>query len=109
MADIFPCFFNFFDRGGWWYHKIHIFLYPFYYINYTLTTMGAMEFKKKEREDHESAWKDYLNLCKCGGSMSYLETLCYAGVSNPFEEGSVEKAISVAKDELMGSRYMREA
>lgn len=100
---------DFFDRGGWWYHKIHIFLYPFYYINYTLTTMGAMEFKKKEREDHESAWKDYLNLCKCGGSMSYLETLRYAGVSNPFEEGSVEKAISVAKDELMGSRYMREA
>ena len=100
---------DFFDRGGWWYHKIHIFLYPFYYINDTLTTMGAMEFKKKEREDHESAWKDYLNLCKCGGSMSYLETLRYAGVSNPFEEGSVEKAISVAKDELMGSRYMREA
>lgn len=100
---------DFFDRGGWWYHKLHIFLYPFYYINYTLTTMGAMEFKKKEREDHESAWKDYLNLCKCGGSMSYLETLRYAGVSNPFEAGSVEKAISVAKDELMGSRYMKEA
>lgn len=100
---------DFFDRGGWWYHKLHIFLYPFYYINYTLTTMGAMEFKKKEREDHESAWKDYLNLCKCGGSMSYLETLRYAGVSNPFEAGSVEKAISVAKDELMDSRYMKEA
>lgn len=100
---------DFFDRGGWWYHKLHIFLYPFYYINYTLTTMGAMEFKKKEREDHKSAWKDYLNLCKCGGSMSYLETLRYAGVSNPFEAGSVEKAISVAKDELMGSRYMKEA
>lgn len=100
---------DFFDRGGWWYHKLHIFLYPFYYINYTLTTIGAMEFKKKEREDHESAWKDYLNLCKCGGSMSYLETLRYAGVSNPFEAGSVEKAISVAKDELMGSRYMKEA
>lgn len=100
---------DFFDRGGWWYHKLHIFLYPFYYINYTLTTMGAMEFKKKEREDHKSAWKDYLNLCKCGGSMSYLETLRYAGVSNPFEAGSVEKAISVAKDELMDSRYMKEA
>ena len=38
---------KFFEKGNWWYHKIHIFLYPFYYINYTLTTMGAMEFKKK--------------------------------------------------------------
>ena len=34
-------------RGGYWYHKLHIYLYPFYYINDTLTTMGAMEFKKK--------------------------------------------------------------
>lgn len=97
---------DFFDRGGWWYHKLHIFLYPFYYINYTLTTMGAMEFKKKDREDHERAWKDYLNLCKCGGSMSYLETLRYADVSNPFEQGSVERAISVAREDLMASRFM---
>ena len=97
---------DFFDRGGFWYHKLHIYLYPFYYINYTLTTMGAMEFKKKEKEDHETAWADYLNLCKCGGSMSYLETLKYANLSNPFEEGSVERAIGVARDELMESKFM---
>ncbi len=42
----------FFERGGYWYHKLHIYLYPFYYINYTLTTMGAMEFKKKYAEDN---------------------------------------------------------
>lgn len=98
---------DFFDRGGWWYHKPHIFLNPFYYINYTLTTMGAMEFKKKEKENHESAWKDYLNLCKCGGSMSYLETLAYANLRSPFEEGSIENAVSVAREELLTSPYMQ--
>ena len=97
---------DFFDRGGYWYHKLHIYLYPFYYINYTLTTMGAMEFKKKNYENHEAAWKDYLNLCKCGGSMSYLETLKYANLKNPFEQGSVANAISVAKDELYTSKFM---
>jgi len=97
---------DFFDRGGYWYHKIHIYLYPMYYINYTLTTMGAMEFKKKEKEDHARAWADYLNLCKCGGSMSYLETLRYANISDPFEPGSVERAVGVARDELMGSPFM---
>lgn len=99
---------DFFDRGGYWYHKLHIYLYPFYYINYTLTTMGAMEFKKKNYEDHAAAWEDYLKLCKCGGSMSYLETLRHANVHNPFEEGSVKNAISVAKDELFASKYMEE-
>ena len=53
---------DFFDRGGYWYHKIHIYLYPMYYINYTLTTMGAMEFKKR-RGSHARAWEDYLKLC----------------------------------------------
>ena len=92
---------EFFGRGGWWYHKIHIFLYPFYYINYTLTTMGAMEFKKKMHEDKTSAWNDYMNLCKVGGSKSYLETLAYANLSDPFKSGSVKKAISFAKEILL--------
>lgn len=92
---------DFFAKGGWWYHKIHIFLYPFYYINYTLTTMGAMEFKKKMHEDKETAWKDYLNLCKVGGSLGYKETLKYANLSLPFEKGSVKRAVSYAEDILL--------
>ena len=63
--------------------------------------MGAMEFKKKMAEDHDAAWTDYLKLCKCGGSMSYLETLKYANVSNPFEPGSVKRSIEYAKDILL--------
>lgn len=92
---------EFMERGGYWYHKLHIFLYPFYYINYTLTTMGAMEFKKRFAEDKEQAWKDYLALCKAGGSTNYLNLLKLANLSVPFEEGSVAKAISYAKEELL--------
>lgn len=92
---------EFMERGGYWYHKLHIFLYPFYYINYTLTTMGAMEFKKRYAENKEEAWKDYLALCKAGGSTNYLNLLKLANLSVPFEEGSVAKAISFAKEELL--------
>jgi M3 family oligoendopeptidase len=94
---------EFMDRGGYWYHKLHIFLYPFYYINYTLTTMGAMEFKKRYEEDRDTAWKDYLNLCNAGGSKSYLELLKVANLSVPFEKGSVKKAISYAKEILLNA------
>jgi len=92
---------EFMERGGYWYHKLHIFLYPFYYINYTLTTMGAMELKKRYAQDKEQAWKDYLALCKAGGSTNYLNMLKIANLSVPFEEGSVAKAISYAKEELL--------
>ena len=91
----------FMERGGYWYHKIHIFLYPFYYINYTLTTMGAMEFKKRFAEDKNKAFADYLRLCDAGGSKSYLELLKVAELHVPFEDGSVREAISYAKDILL--------
>ena len=92
---------EFFERGGYWYHKLHIFLYPFYYINYTLTTMGAMEFKKRFEEDRDNTWKDYVKLCNAGGSLNYLGLLKLAGLSVPFEEGSVKKAISYAKEIIL--------
>jgi M3 family oligoendopeptidase len=92
---------EFMECGGFWYHKLHIFLYPFYYINYTLTTMGAMEFKKRFKEDPKQAWSDYLNLCKAGSSLSYLELLKVANLSVPFEEGSVARAMSYAKDIIL--------
>ena len=63
--------------------------------------MGAMEFKKKYAENKESAWQDYLKLCKVGGSRSYLETLRYANLSNPFESGSVARACSCAENILL--------
>ncbi len=91
---------EFFGKGGWWYHKIHIFLYPFYYINYTLTTMGAMEFKKKMAEDKENCWKDYMTLCKIGGAVGYKDILKKANLSIPFEKGTVKKVTSYAMDIL---------
>ena len=95
-GDISP----FFAKGGWWYHKLHIFHYPFYYINYTLTTMGALEFKKKVAENHAQGWQDYLTLCKLGGSLGYLDTLRKANLAVPFEAGAVKRATSYAKEIL---------
>ncbi|MBQ5973426.1 MAG: M3 family oligoendopeptidase [Oscillospiraceae bacterium] len=92
---------EFMGRGGYWYHKLHIYLYPFYYINYTLTTMGALEFKRKMAEDPEKAWADYLELCRVGGSMSYLETLRHAHLSVPFEPGAVARSAGYARDILL--------
>ncbi len=84
---------EFFGRGGWWYHKLHIYLYPFYYINYTLTTMGAMEYKSWAARDREGAWQSYLKLCRSGGSLGYLATLQQAGLTVPFGPGAVKKAV----------------
>ncbi len=91
---------EFFANGGWWYHKLHIFHYPFYYINYTLTTMGALEFKRKQAEDKAACWEDYMTLCRLGGLLGYLDTLRAANLAIPFERGGVKRAVSYAMEEL---------
>ncbi len=82
-----------FERGAFFFKQLHIFMYPFYYIDYTLASMGAFEFYGKMKENREAAWADYLNLCKLGGSRPYLELLKAANLRNPFAEGSVRHAI----------------
>lgn len=91
---------EFLEEGGFWMQKQHIFLYPFYYIEYALAQIGAFEFYLKMKEDLPSAWADYLRLCKAGGSVGYFDLLKLANLNNPFHEGTVEKAVSAVLDSI---------
>lgn len=82
---------EFLEKGGFWMQKQHIFLDPFYYIDYALAQMNAMELFARYLDNREKAFSDYLALCKRGGSIGYFELLESASLSNSFEEGSVEK------------------
>ena len=83
-----------FEKGAFFFEKLHIFMYPFYYIDYTLASMAAFEFYGKMQQNREAAWADYYRLCELGGSLRYLDLLKAAHLSNPFELGSVRKAIA---------------
>ena len=48
----------------------------------------------------DRAWEDYLRLCRAAGSKGYFELLEVANLSNPFREGSVEKAVRHVIDEI---------
>lgn len=91
---------DFLEQGGFWMQKQHIFSSPFYYIEYALAQMGAFEFYGRMKIDQAQAWQDYLTLCRAGGSRSYVELLKVAGLANPFENGSVAKAVQHVIDEL---------
>ena len=91
---------DFLEGGGFWMQKPHIFINPFYYIDYALAQMGAFEFYQKMCEDKEKAWADYYRLCQSGGSRSYFNTLDYAGLSNPFHEGTVKKIMDFLETKL---------
>ena len=85
---------DFLERGGWWFQQAHIFNSPFYYIDYTLAQICALQFWKRMHDDREDAWKDYVRLCEAGGTKSFLGLVEYAHLKSPFEEGCVSSIIS---------------
>ncbi|CAM2839719.1 M3 family oligoendopeptidase [Hathewaya histolytica] len=91
---------DFLNRGGFWFKQSHIFQTPFYYIDYTLAQVCALQFWVKSREDREKAWEDYLKICKVGGSKSFLEIVELGNLKNPFQDGCILSVVEPAKQWL---------
>jgi M3 family oligoendopeptidase len=81
------------ENGGFWQKQGHIYNDPFYYIDYTLAQICAFQFWKRSRDNHQKAWEDYVNLCKLGGSISFLKLVEAAHLLSPFEDGCVESVV----------------
>ena len=88
---------DFLERGGWWFQQSHIFGSPFYYIDYTLAQICALQFWKRMHDNQEVAWNDYVRLCEVGGTKSFLGLVEYANLKSPFEDGCVSSIITDIK------------
>ena len=97
----------FLEGGGFWMKKQHIFLYPFYYIEYALAQICAFQYSGRMKEHRKAAWEDYLRLCRAGGTKGYFELLETGNLLNPFREGTVEKSTAHVIAEIR-RRYMQD-
>lgn len=92
---------DFLDKGTYWFRQGHIFASPFYYIDYTLAQVCALQFWKRAIVDEDDkAWGDYMAICEAGGTKSFLETVDTANLRSPFEEGSLERVVKTIDDAL---------
>ncbi len=91
---------DFLEKGTWWFKQGHIFKNPFYYIDYTLAQICALQFWKKMRVDRINGWENYLDICRVGGTKSFLEIVKIGDLKSPFEDGCVESIIDVIKNYL---------
>lgn len=89
-------------KGRFWHKQSHIFNSPFYYIDYALAQICAFQFWAKDRKDHNTAWADYLRLCRAGGSQSFLGLVKLANLKSPFEDGCVKSVVGEIQDYLNG-------
>ena len=92
--------FDLLERGGFFYRQGHIFQAPFYYIDYTLAQVCALQFFVRMLKKDEEAWNDYVHICSLGGTKSFVEIVKEAHLKVPFEDGCLKEVASVMKEEL---------
>ena len=94
---------GFLEAGGFWQQQQHIFSLPFYYIDYVLAQICAYQYWIRfEHGQRDSAWQDYLRLCKAGGSQSFLDLVKTANLRSPFDSGCVAWVVGEIEAYLEG-------
>tara|TARA_B100001996_G_scaffold184003_1_gene140678 strand:- start:418 stop:1311 length:894 start_codon:yes stop_codon:yes gene_type:complete len=87
-------------RNIGWQKQLHLFSYPFYYIEYGIAQLGAMQLWLQYQDDPDVALMNYANSMRLGGSRP-LPHLFEAGQMDfDFGKETVEKLISAVRKEL---------
>lgn len=86
------------EQGSVWQFQQHIFSSPFYYIDYVLAQICALQFWIRSQENREEAVRDYIRICKIGGSKTFLEIVKAGNLRSPFDTETIryvaDKAIA---------------
>lgn len=79
------------EGGGRWQRQLHLYLYPFYYLDYTLSQVVALQYFAWDMKDHKAAWQSYLTLCQESGKIPFKQLVPASGLESPFEDGTIAK------------------
>jgi oligoendopeptidase F len=95
------------DWSGWaaarahsWHRQLHIFLHPFYYVEYGIAQLGALEVWANSRRDKAAALRHYKQALALGGSRPLPELFHTAGCSFKFDAATIRPLIQLAGSEL---------
>lgn len=94
----------FYGRGAGWQRQLHIYEYPFYYLDYCLAQTVALQFFAAHLEDHDDAWKRFLALDYRAGRDTYETLVRGAGFLVPFEDGSLQSVTETIGQWIMDNQ-----
>jgi oligoendopeptidase F len=87
-------------RANWWHKQLHIFLYPFYYVEYGIAQLGALQVWQAAKKDPRAALENYRRALALGGSKPLPELFAAAGLKFDFSEKTVGMLIESVGSEL---------
>jgi oligoendopeptidase F len=87
-------------RAFSWQRQLHIFLHPFYYVEYGIAQLGALQVWANSKADKAKALADYKKSLALGGSRPLPELFAAAGCKFQFDAATIKPLIQLAGNEL---------
>ena len=88
------------ERIARWYFQPHFFDYPFYYIEYGIAQLGALQVWRNSLADRPEAVRKYRAALALGGTRSLAELYRAAGARLIFDSDGMRELIDLAEEEL---------
>ena len=87
-------------RNVGWQRQLHLFSYPFYYIEYGIAQLGALQMWLQYKESPEMALSNYAKSMRLGGSRPLPNLFEAGGMSFDLGHSTVQGLIDAVRDEL---------
>jgi oligoendopeptidase F len=85
-------------KGTRWRRQLHIFQLPFYYIEYGLAQLGAIQIFANARRDQATAVEAYRQALTLGGTVSLPQLFATAGARFAFDAATLRDAITLLEE-----------
>jgi oligoendopeptidase F len=89
-------------RANLWHRQLHIFLYPFYYVEYGIAQLGALQVWCNSKKDKAGALAAYHRGLALGGSRPLPELFEAAGCRFDFSRQTVRPLVEMMQGEMAG-------
>jgi oligoendopeptidase F len=87
-------------RAALWQRQLHLFHVPFYYIEYGIAQLGALQLWMKSKNDPHTALAGYRAALALGGTRPLPDLFAAAGISFDFSPKTLRPLIAAVRDEL---------
>jgi oligoendopeptidase F len=87
-------------RAASWQRQLHLFHAPFYYIEYGIAQLGALQLWMKSRVDPRGALANYRAALKLGGTRPLPELFAAAGIRFDFSQRTLGPLMDAMMEEL---------
>jgi oligoendopeptidase F len=88
------------ERVARWYRQLHIFLYPFYYIEYGIAQIGALQVWRNSLDDPERAVARYRDALALGAVRPLPEIYRTAGARLTFDAAAIGELVQLVESEI---------